>query len=134
MKFITPKGHEVACEVSPHRYPLRSRESSRSNAQFHLGQQLQALYAGIPILEEFSIPDSKLSLDFFIPVFRVAFEFQGEQHDQFNSFYHKDKTDFIKQQQRDVDKREWCEINSIRLIEVRDPEISLDDLKRLINV
>jgi hypothetical protein len=97
-----------------------------------LGQQLRALYKSAAILEEFSIPGSKLSLDFYIPSFRVAFEFQGEQHDQFNAFFHKDKTDFVKQSQRDQNKKDWCKLNSIKLIEIRESSITFDQLKATI--
>jgi hypothetical protein len=132
MKFKTLNGREVVCEVSQQRFPQRSRESCRSQGQFHLGQQLRALYKSAAILEEFSIPGSKLSLDFYIPAFRVAFEFQGEQHDQFNAFFHKDKTDFVKQSQRDQNKKDWCKLNSIKLIEIRESSITFDQLKAAI--
>ena len=62
----------------------------------------------------------------------VAFEFQGEQHDDFNSFFHETKADFAKQQSRDSDKQRWCSINGITLIEVRDKEMLVDDLRDLI--
>lgn len=124
MKFKTLNGQEITCEISPQKYPQRSRENCRSQGQYHLGQQLRLLYKTAIILEEFSIPGTKLSLDFYIPAFKVAFEFQGEQHDGFNPFFHADKKDFVKQVQRDQNKREWCKLNSIKLIEIREPAIT----------
>ncbi len=132
MKFKTLNGREVVCEVSQQRYPQKSSESCRSQGQYHLGQQLRNLYKSAAILEEFQIPGSKLSLDFYVPSFRVAFEFQGEQHDQFNAFFHKDKNDFVKQSQRDQNKKDWCRLNSIKLIEIREPNITLEQLKSTI--
>ncbi len=132
MKFKTLNGREVACEVSQQRYPMRASENCRSAGQYHLGQQLKNLYTSAAILEEFSIPGSKLSLDFYIPSFRVAFEFQGEQHDAFNPFFHKDKNDFAKQSQRDQNKKDWCKLNSIKLIEIREQNITLEQLKSTI--
>ena len=132
MKFRTLNGREINTEVSQQRYPQRTRENCRSDGQFHLGQQLSALYKGAVILEEFNIPGTKLSLDFFIPSFKAGFEFQGAQHDAFNQFFHKDKNDFDKQTQRDQNKKDWCRLNGIKLIEIRDPAITADGLKAAI--
>jgi hypothetical protein len=70
------------------------------------------------ILEEFGIPDSRLSLDFFLPHNDIAFEFQGIQHVEFSQHFHRDKEGFRKQKERDASKRRWCELNDIRLVEV----------------
>ena len=129
MKFRNLNGQEINCEVSQNRYPQRSRDNCRSNGQYHLGQQLRTLYKSATILEEFIIPGTKLSLDFFVPSFKAAFEFQGQQHDGFNSFFHKDKKDFVKQTQRDQTKKDWCRLNSIKLIEIRNSNISFAELK-----
>lgn len=133
MKFLTLKGREVKIQIQPSQYPLRSRETSRSAGQYHLGRQLATLYENIVILEEFGIPDSRLSLDFYVPTRKLALEFQGEQHDEYNTFFHNSKADFTRQKERDSDKRRWCELNEIRLIEVRDNKISLAELKKLIH-
>lgn len=129
MKFLTLKGREIKIQVRPSDYPLRSRENSKSNGQYHLGQQLQALFKHVIILEEFTIPDSRSSIDFYIPIYRLAFEFQGEQHDAYNSFFHNTKADFERQKERDRNKKEWCDLNNIKLIEIRDNKISLEALK-----
>ena len=83
------------------------------------------------ILEEFSIPEERLFLDFYIPHLSLAFEFQGMQHDEFNKFFHGDKDGFERSKKRDGRKREWCDINNITLIEVREI-ISTDELRSLI--
>jgi hypothetical protein len=132
MKFLSLNGREINCEVSQQRYPQRTKENCRSEGQYHLGQQLRQLYKGAVILEEFTIPGSKLSLDFFVPSFKAAFEFQGNQHDGFNQFFHKDKNDFIKQSQRDQNKKDWCKLNAIKLIEIRNPKITFEELKAAI--
>lgn len=111
---------------------MRSRSASRSHGQYHLGQQLKALYRTSVILEEFGIPDSRLSLDFFIPNRRLAFEFQGVQHDEYNLFFHNSEADFNRQRQRDQEKRDWCAKNRIVLVEIRDKRIARDSLKDLI--
>jgi hypothetical protein len=83
------------------------------------------------LLEEFPIPEERLFLDFYMPHHKLAFEFQGVQHDNFNKFFHGDKGGFERSKGRDQRKREWCVINEILLIEVRDT-LSTDQLKDLI--
>lgn len=132
MKFLTIKGREVRIDLRQSRYPIRSRVASRSKGQFHLGQQLQKVFVGTVILEEFSLPDSRLSLDFFVPARNVAFEFQGQQHDEFNPFFHASKEDFVSQKRRDTEKQQWCSLNGVTLVEVRNPAVSEQELKQLI--
>jgi hypothetical protein len=133
MKFKTLKGSEVRLEVLPSRYPLRSRSQAASRGQYNLGRQLKAVYgSGCTILEEFPIPDERLFIDFYMPHHSLAFEYQGEQHDKFNKFFHGDKAGFRRSQERDARKRLWCEVNDINLVEVREVAISREKLIALI--
>jgi len=90
------------------------------------------LYPSYSILEEFGIPDSRLSLDFFIPSLRLAFEFQGVQHDEFNKHFHGDSGGFKRQQKRDAQKAAWCDMNDIRLIEIRSGCVTIEELRKII--
>jgi very-short-patch-repair endonuclease len=111
---------------------MRSKDACRSNGQYQLGRQLSKLYSGYTVLEEFSIPESRLAIDFFVPNAKIAFEFQGIQHDEFNKHFHVDATGFRTSKRRDADKKRWCKINGITLVEVRDEHITLDKLRELI--
>jgi len=119
-------------DIVPSRYPMRSRNQCKSHGQFNLGRQIKSLYGPATVLEEFPIPDSRMSLDFYMPQHGLAFEFQGTQHDKYVEHFHGDKDGFERQQQRDNQKKEWCELNNITLIEVRDAGLSTEDLKNLI--
>jgi len=58
-------------------------------------------------------------LDFFIRTTQfLAFEIQGEQHYKSNTHFFDNKLAFYKAQNRDRQKREWCELNNINLIEL----------------
>lgn len=83
------------------------------------------------ILEEFPVPEERLFLDFYMPHHSLAFEFHGVQHDNFNKFFHGDKGGFERSKVRDQRKKEWCALNDIILIEVRDT-LSAEALKDLI--
>ena len=119
-------------DIVPSKYPIRSREQCRSIGQFSLGRQIKAIYGTATILEEFPIPDTRLSLDFYMPHHGLAFEFQGSQHDKYIQHFHGDKSGFENQKRRDSLKREWCELNDIVLIEIRSNTISAQELQEVI--
>ena len=132
MKLTRLDGAEITIRINPAKYPVRTKEQCRSKGQFNLGKKLRLVYGTATILEEFSIPGSRLSLDFFIPSRMIAFEFQGAQHDGFNAFFHSDGEAYRKQQHRDANKVRWCKENEITLIEVRDSTMKVDELRQLI--
>lgn len=120
MKFKTLSNREIRMDIVSDHYPMRSREKSKSNGQFLLGRTIRNIYGQqAMILEEFSIPGERLFLDFYMPHHSLAFEYQGDQHDAFNKFFHGDKKGFQRSKIRDERKRQWCELNGIDLIEVR---------------
>lgn len=94
---------------------------------------LKQLFPFDTVVEEFTIPGSKLYLDFFIPKQMLCLEVQGTQHYAFNAFYHRDKAGFVSSQNRDKSKVEWCELNNFDLVELPDTE-SDDEWKiRIVN-
>ena len=58
-----------------------------------------------------------LRADFFIPNRNLIVEVHGEQHFKFNGFFFKDKLSFFRAKARDRDKKEWCRINDIEIVE-----------------
>jgi len=133
MRFKNLSNQEVRLNIVPSKYPVRSLSQSKSKGQHNLGRQIQKTYGmKATLLEEFSIPDERLYIDFFLPNHGLAFEFQGEQHDEFNKFFHGTKHGFTASKKRDERKRLWCELNDITLVEVRDAHLSAEDLQKLI--
>jgi hypothetical protein len=51
---------------------------------------------------------SRLKLDYYLPEFKLGYEVQGSQHDEFNAFFHDSKDAFKAQQARDERKEELC--------------------------
>ena len=51
---------------------------------------------------------NRYELDMYNEQFKLAFEYDGEQHSIYPSFWHKTKDDFKKQQNRDKFKDEIC--------------------------
>lgn len=100
-------------------WPQKTESSCRSKIQFQIGQIIKKRYPLDPVLEDITIPDTRLSLDFFIPHRKLAVEVQGEQHDQINPYFHKSNAEFEEQKERDELKRFFCELNGIKLLEIR---------------
>ena len=110
----------------------------RSSLHLKAKDLLDNLFPYDRILEEVSLPGSKtdrrgstLRADFFIPNRRMVVEVHGEQHHKFNRFFHKNKLSFYRAKARDADKKEWCQINDIRLVEFNHNE-DINDWRRKI--
>jgi hypothetical protein len=119
MKLYDIDDKLVNVDVRPDKYPVKFK--SRSSLQGITGEKLQERYPRDPILEDFTIPGSRLSVDFFLPHRRLVLEVQGEAHDRHVPFFHKDRVlcNFAKQVSHDRKKAEWCETNGFTLIEIR---------------
>ncbi len=132
MKFKTLSNREVRMDILPERYPVRSRDQCKSAGQYMLGRLLRRIYGfKALLLEEFSLPEERLYLDFFMPHHKLAFEYQGRQHDEVVPFFHGDRKGFEKSKIRDERKRQWCVINALTLVEVRGTP-TVEDLQQLI--
>ena len=103
----------------------QSKTSKRSSLHIKAKKLLDEIFPHDRILEEVSLPGTKtanrrgtLRADFFVPNRNLLVEVHGEQHYKFNNFFFKDKLSFYRAKARDSQKRNWCEINDIRIIEL----------------
>ncbi len=99
---------------------LNTKGRSRSKFQHEIGKQLTEQYPHDVIFEEVTIPVEGFILDFFIPSVGLVVECHGRQHTEHVKHFHKTKKEFHSQQDRDQKKRDWCELNGLRLIEIYD--------------
>lgn len=102
---------------------LKNSSQERGCSSYHKAAiaLLKELYPMDAIIEEVSLPGcpSKLYLDILLPLRKKAFEIQGIQHYRFSIFFFKDRRAFAKALGRDRDKRRWCELNNVKLIELK---------------
>ncbi len=117
MEVLSLKGRKVNWHLVPQKYPIKG-ENSRSKFQHQIYLNLKELYPYDIILEEVKIPGNRLFCDFVIPSVRLVVECQGKQHEAFNTLFHKCREDFIRQQNRDQLKRDFCETNNLTLVEI----------------
>lgn len=116
MKFVDTRGREHFIDLRPSKWKVK--EEGRGKYQSEVGEIVKALFPNELLLEEFPCLGEGLFLDFFMPKKKIAVEVQGQQHSSYNAFFHKDKSDFILQQRRDVLKQRWCDANKIKLVHI----------------
>tara|TARA_R110000765_G_scaffold223158_2_gene327303 strand:- start:2945 stop:3337 length:393 start_codon:yes stop_codon:yes gene_type:complete len=98
------------------KWPVKSEAACRSKLQYKVGQIIKNKYPLDPVLEDVTLPRSRLSLDFFLPMRKLAVEVQGKQHKKFTPFFHKTKSSFDAQLKRDEEKEFFCQLNEIDLV------------------
>ena len=105
--------------VKSHQYNIDWSAPSRSKLQYKVKKSLEKIWANNIVLEEMPVVGTKLSLDFYNANKKIAIEVQGRQHNQYVPHFHgNNKINFIAQLRRDHQKKEFCEINNIKLIEL----------------
>ena len=59
-----------------------------------------------------------LEIDCYNEELKLGLEYNGRQHYEYSSFFHKNKEDFLNQKYRDIIKKNMCKDNNVILIEV----------------
>lgn len=76
---------------------------------------------------------SPLQLDRYYPKFKLAFEYDGRQHDEYVKYIHKSRNNFIYQQVCDKIKDSKCIENGLTLIRISHKDkLSLDLIRERI--
>lgn len=117
----------------PKNYLINWEQASRSKFQYNVKQFLKKYWNTDMVFEELPMVGSRMSFDFYNATQNVAIEVQGEQHIKFTPFFHGEaKSNFLGQIRRDTEKQKYCELNSIKLIEIYPKdEISLESFRSL---
>jgi len=95
----------------------------QNKSSYHLQARdlLSSLHPTLQILEEVTVNIRKgqiAYLDFYLPLLKWCVEIHGEQHYKFVPYYHGNMMSFLKSQKKDKEKKEWCELNHIKYIEL----------------
>lgn len=107
---------------------------SKSKFQKGVKFYLYPLWYHHVVYEEFPVYGTRYTLDFFNATRKIAIEVQGGQHTKFTKYFQNSEFDFLKQLKNDDTKREFCERNGIKLIEIfyeDKKELSIKYLKEL---
>ena len=99
--------------------PDISDERKRSSLHIRARYLLKSLYPVDRILEEVHLPGSgNLYADFWLPLRNKIIEVHGEQHYKFIPFFHGTQLNFLSSKANDNNKKEWCSVNGIILVEL----------------
>lgn len=124
MKFVKLSGYTENKDVT--KYLIKWKSKSRSLFQREVKFFLEPFWKNQVVYEEFPVIGTKMTLDFVNLSARIAIEVQGVQHLQYNKFFHGEhQSNWYNQLQRDVDKKRWCELNNLRLIEIYPKDLPL---------
>jgi len=118
MKFQTLTGG-IRSISNARKYLIDWRGKSRSKIQFAVKDFLSHYWDSKVVFEEFPMAGTRLSFDIYNANDKIAIEVQGQQHTKYTPFFHgKYKINYIDQLRRDKQKLDFCELNSIKLVEV----------------
>ncbi len=80
---------------------------------------VQQVYPNHRVELEYNIATrGALFIDIYLPRLKLAFEYDGQQHFEYNEHFHGNRENFTRARRRDVEKDELCEQRGITLIRV----------------
>jgi len=112
MKIIKTSGYNQVVNLT------KNKEKRKSASALHINVRcvLKELFPRLNIYEEIFIDG--LYLDFFIKELALVIEVDGEQHEKYIHFYHKNAARYQQAISNDIKKEYLCEINNFRLIRI----------------
>ena len=119
-KDLNGEEHKVSLSKKKKRNRKKSKLHSRAIELIKSAKPMVRLCEELPIRIR---RGHTLYLDIFLPDYDLAIEVQGPQHFKFMKSFHQYKHRFGRAQLNDSLKREWCEVNGIKLIELRFDEV-----------
>lgn len=127
MRLYNINGRLVSKSVT--KYLIKWDGKSRSKVQFRAKQFFKKFWKTHIVYEEFPVFGSLMKVDFLNATKKIAVEINGDQHGEFNEFFHRgSKSVFHASLQRDAAKFRWLQKNGFELLEINENEV--DDLSR----
>lgn len=99
---------------------------SLSKFQYGIKQYLKSYWQYHIVYEEMPMVGTRLRLDLYNATKRIGVEVNGDQHNEYNKFFHSNnRINYLHQIRRDFKKSEWCRINNITLIDIYPDDLPL---------
>lgn len=116
MNWECQNGHQFKCPVGPIRHNDRwCKQCTDDDKRRDIFEDLFQ----IPFIKRRLECMEYLELDGFCEKYRIAFEYNGLQHEKYIEHFHRNGIqDFFRQQERDRVKNELCKKNDIVLINI----------------
>ena len=94
-------------------------DSRGSKAQQLLYNLACKAFHPLEVIYEYPLGELRQRIDIFIPALGVAIEYDGVQHDKYNSFFFKDASAWENAVMLDKRKEEYLEIKGVRLLRLK---------------
>lgn len=118
MRLLNIYGKSVNKNVA--KYLVNWDKPCRSKIQLQVKKFFEKYWVNHMCYEEFPVFGSRLKVDLVNMTKKIAVEVQGEQHDSFNKFFHKNKrSNYLSSIIRDQQKYEWLQVNSFKVLEIK---------------
>jgi hypothetical protein len=128
MQFITIWGAKRRIP-KVNKYLIDWEKPSRSILQKNAKDFLYSYWKNHAVFEEFPVAGTKMTLDFYNATKKIAVEVQGRQHHKYVPYFHgKRKMGYLNQVKRDLDKKKYCEMNDVLLVEILEGDNLTKDL------
>lgn len=121
MKLIHVLGREVSFNCK--KYIVNWNGSSKSNFQREVKLFFKQFWFSDFCVEEFPVIGTRLKCDFINFTRRYAVESDGNFHNKFNLFFHKNRMYYLKSVKRDLIKEKWFELNSLCILRIKQDEL-----------
>lgn len=122
--FLDIKGRRRTKSLTS--YLVKWDAKCRSNIQKKVKLFFKDFWESDFVCEEMPVIGTKMKIDLYNHTKKIAIEVQGRQHDAFVPHFHITRHGYGKQLERDEKKAEWCKLNGIVLVYIR--EADLDNL------
>ena len=106
------------------KYRIDWEKSCRSKIQFEVKNFFKDYWENHICYEEFPVFDTRLKVDLINFTRKIAVEVQGDQHNQYNKFFHGGSRDkYLASIKRDMKKINWLEMNEFKVLEIETKDI-----------
>lgn len=113
-------------EKNVKKYLIDWSKECRSIVQYKTKKFLEQYWRYNVVYEEFPVYGSKLKVDILNATKKIAVEINGNQHYEFNKFFHNNSREvFLQSINRDMKKIDWLAKNGYTLLEISEDEVPL---------
>ena len=122
MRLYNINGRLVSKNVV--KYRIDWEKSCRSKIQFEVKNFFKDYCENHICYEEFPVFGTRLKVDLINFTRKIAVEVQGDQHNQYNKFFHGGSRDkYLASIKRDMKKINWLEMNEFKVLEIETKDI-----------
>lgn len=74
---------------------------------------------------EYTVPTTRLRIDYLCPNIKIAIEVHGDQHENFIKFFHKTRSGYLAHIKRDIKKEKFLQENNYTLVIIYKKDLPL---------